>query len=826
MKKLIFSMVLLLLMIFHTEAKAAAVQESPVTMKWELVGNNQKNNEYQCALTLKNVSKQTLTEGWTIYFNTFPRRMEVDKASQTELSEIRPGYYKITPKKGFKLKAGATKTIKYTGKGKLISASYAPDGGHFAFTADGIARPLPIERKPIEWGTFPPIPGYPTAERMFTLNELVNPDGLPAEPGFYEIIPGLKSVTLTGKEPLDLSAAMNVYAVNGLDRESEYANDELQKRFDAAKSSGAANVRLSLMSAANAKNSIAASNEEYYEMSIAGNAIEIRGVTADAVMNGIKTLLHLIDHNAANPTAPSVEICDWPDLRYRGMMLDIVRNYSTADNVKRLIDKLAFYKINRFHLHFTDDEAWRIEIPGLPELTEVGARRGMTETEDGFLCQIYAGNGNPDDFTTTSNGYLSKAEFIGLLQYAAARGVEIIPEIESPGHARAAIVSMKARYNRLKETNPEAAERYRVWDPEDTSVYTSAQGYHDNVLNPAVEGTYRFMEKVVDEIILMYREAGVKLPYIHVGGDEVPKNPWAESPEMQKFMTEKGFKTTHDVEEYFICRIADMVARRGFQIGGWQEAALRHSKDTDKQLRPKFAGVNCWNTIPEWKADTVAYAIANNGYNVILCNVGNFYLDMAYSAHPEETGLTWGGYVDEYRSWDARPFDIYQSSTETITGKPLDLELQKTKLPLRPEARKHIVGVQAELFAETIRNFDMVEYYVFPKIFGLAERGWNAELLPGQTKQKYNLLIGTKELPSLEKDGFNFRIGMPGIKIENGMLIMNKPHNAAEIRYTTDGSEPTADSKLWTAPVKATGKVIKAKLFYLGKESKATRLER
>lgn len=134
--------------------------------------------------------------------------------------------------------------------------------------------------------------------------------------------------------------------------------------------------------------------------------------------------------------------------------------------------------------------------------------------------------------------------------------------------------------------------------------------------------------------------------------------------------------------------------------------------------------------------------------------------------------------------------------------------------------------MQAHLFAETIRNFDMVEYYVFPKIFGLAERGWNADLLPGQTKAAYNRHIGNYELPALEREGINFHIGMPGIKEENGMLLMNKQYDNAEIRYTTDGSEPTAQSTLWTEPVKATGKVVKAKMFYLGKESKTTRLDR
>ena len=137
---------------------------------------------------------------------------------------------------------------------------------------------------------------------------------------------------------------------------------------------------------------------------------------------------------------------------------------------------------------------------------------------------------------------------------------------------------MKARYKKYIESDPVEANRYRVWDLEDKSEYASVQGYKDNVLNVAEEGTYRFMEKVLNELMLMYEQAGIKLPFIHVGGDEVAKNPWAKSPAVQKLMKEKGFKTTHDVEEYYISRIAEMAEYKGVKLGGWQEAAMRHAE--------------------------------------------------------------------------------------------------------------------------------------------------------------------------------------------------------------------------------------------------------
>ena len=412
-----------------------------------------------------------------------------------------------------------------------------------------------------------------------------------------------------------------------------------------------------------------------------------------------------------------------------------------------------------------------------------------------------------------------------MLKYAYARGVRIVPEVETPGHARAAIVSMKARYKKYEKDDYDEAERYRLWDWNDTSRYTSAQGYHDNVLNPAQEGTYRFLEKVVDEILLMYEEAGVEMPFFHAGGDEVPKNPWTGSPDVRKLMEEKGFKTTHDVHEYFVVRMADIVSAKGIKVGGWQESAMGHDEATDKFLRDKFAGINSWNTIPDWGDDSIPYSIANNGYKVILSNVGNFYLDMAYNANPEEPGLSWGGYVDEYRSWEGRPYDIYHSTSLTLDGKPLGADVAEGKPVLNEESKKNIIGIQAQMFGETIRNFGMVELYMFPKIFGVVERAWNATVDDEKMELiRYNRLIGTSELPYLQRCNINFHLGMPGIRRSDDMIFMNSPYPEAEIRYTTDGKEPDSGSKLWKGPVKASGKVIKAKLFYLGKESKTVEL--
>ncbi|MBO8477236.1 MAG: family 20 glycosylhydrolase [Bacteroidetes bacterium] len=819
MKRLIFALFVLAAAV---SARAGA-GVAPVSLDWELL-ETEMAGTYNNMFVLKNVSDGDLGADWSIYFNMFPRTIITADDCPVVFSEVQTGYYKMTPKYGFKLGKGKSLKIEFAIKGRFPGVSYAPDGGHFAYATDSVARPLTIVRALINPAYVPKTDIYPTAERVYALNSRVNPVDVAVPFNPFEILPGLKVV-----DDLDgysrIGGKFSVSAPGWLERELAYASEKLQERGLFADGKAAASLALSLISRADVKKAEGKNNDEYYEISIDGENWEVKGVTADAVLNGVKSVMKILDHNYGSPSLPNVEICDWPDFHYRGMMFDIVRNYTGLDAVKKVIDRISAYKLNVLQLHFADDEGWRLEIPGLPELTEVGSRRGMTATEESYMCQFYAGNGNPDDLSTTSNGYITRNEFIELLKYAYARGVRIVPEVETPGHARAAIVSMKARYKKYEKDDYDEAERYRLWDWNDTSRYTSAQGYHDNVLNPAQEGTYRFLEKVVDEILLMYEEAGVEMPFFHAGGDEVPKNPWTGSPDVRKLMEEKGFKTTHDVHEYFVVRMADIVSAKGIKVGGWQESAMGHDEATDKFLRDKFAGINSWNTIPDWGDDSIPYSIANNGYKVILSNVGNFYLDMAYNANPEEPGLSWGGYVDEYRSWEGRPYDIYHSTSLTLDGKPLGADVAEGKPVLNEESKKNIIGIQAQMFGETIRNFGMVELYMFPKIFGVVERAWNATVDDEKMELiRYNRLIGTSELPYLQRCNINFHLGMPGIRRSDDMIFMNSPYPEAEIRYTTDGKEPDSGSKLWKGPVKASGKVIKAKLFYLGKESKTVEL--
>lgn len=441
----------------------------------------------------------------------------------------------------------------------------------------------------------------------------------------------------------------------------------------------------------------------------------------------------------------AMSIQDYPDLLYRGQMLDIARNYTTVDNLKKLIDMLSSYKLNVLQFHFSDDEGWRLEIPGLEELTAIGSRRGHTTDEKDWLYPAYDGGYDPYA-ATSGNGYYTREEFIDLLRYAAERHVQVIPEIESPGHARAAIVAMNVRYKKYIDTDPEKAKEYLLSDLQDTSRYVSAQAYTDNVMNVALPSTYRFMEKVIQEIVAMYKEAGAPLTTIHLGGDEVAKGAWMGSPLCRALMEEQGMEKAHDLAEYFITRVVDCLQQHHLSFNGWQEVALGHQKDTHAYLSQRAAGINSWKTVPEWKEDEIPYQIANNGYPVILCNVNNFYLDLAYDAHPDEPGHFWGGYVDESKAFSMLPFDVYRSSRTDMAGNPVEISsVGKGKTTLTASGRKQIKGVQAQLFAETIRGFQWVEYYTFPKVMGLVERGWNAH-------PEWETLSGAMEQQAFDRD--------------------------------------------------------------------------
>lgn len=706
---------------------------------------------------------------------------------------------------------------------KLDRNSHVPEGIYWVETVDGKeGSPLPVALKALPLPFPESMSGYPDATKIYESNLRLG--GAPALVQ-SDILPSVKKAVAIEGDNVVLEGKVALAFPENFAGEAKLLKEKLTGLYG-LEVVGNAFVKIVLEELLDRKEAV---NDEYYTINIGDNLIKISAATPHGIFNGTQTLLSMLKDKQTPYLLEAVSIRDYPDLAYRGQMIDIARNFTAPENLKKLVDIFASYKLNVLHFHFCDDEAWRLEIPGLEELTAVGSRRGHTTDESQCLYPCYDGGYDPDA-KTVGNGYYSREEFIDLLKYAAERHVRIVPEIESPGHARAAIVSMKARYNKYFETDPGKATEYMLSEPEDTSRYVSVQYYTDNVMNVALPSTYRFMEKVIQELNAMYQEAGLSLYTVHLGGDEVPRGVWMGSPKCQELMKKKGMTKAHDLSEYFITQMADVMQKNGLKFSGWQEVALGHTEEAHQQLRGQAAGVYCWNTVPG--SDEVVYQTANNGYPVILCNVGNFYMDMAYNGHPDERGLDWGGYVDESVSFSMLPFSIYRSLRVDMAGNPIDLgNAEKGKTALTEIGKKHIMGVQGQLFAETIRSFDGVEYLLFPKILGLAERGWNAhpvwENLSGVREQQafnqalalYYEKISKSEMPYWAKNGINFRLPQPGLLVKDGNLYANVAIDGAEVRYTTDGSEPTAQSTLWKEPVKCGSLVVKAKTFYQGKES-------
>lgn len=810
--KLPLAGLLFCVMALFAGCKTSNEPKAPVALTWEMGASDIEPGYYENTFILKNISQKPLKKNWTIYYSQLPRGVKQEGASEVKVEVVNGNFFKMYPTDEFApLAPGDSMRITFLCTYKLDRNSHVPEGTYWVETVDGKeGSPLPVALKALPLPSPESMSGYPDATKIYESN--LRLAGAPALVQ-SDILPSVKKAVAIEGDNVVLEGKVALAFPENFAGEAKLLKEKLTGLYG-LEVVGNASVKIVLEELLDRKEAV---NDEYYTINIGDNLIKISAATPHGIFNGTQTLLSMLKDKQTPYLLEAVSIRDYPDLAYRGQMIDIARNFTAPENLKKLVDIFASYKLNVLHFHFCDDEAWRLEIPGLEELTAVGSRRGHTTDESQCLYPCYDGGYDPDA-KTVGNGYYSREEFIDLLKYAAER------------HARAAIVSMKARYNKYFETDPGKATEYMLSEPEDTSRYVSVQYYTDNVMNVALPSTYRFMEKVIQELNAMYQEAGLSLYTVHLGGDEVPRGVWMGSPKCQELMKEKGMTKAHDLSEYFITQMADVMQKNGLKFSGWQEVALGHTEEAHQQLRGQAAGVYCWNTVPG--SDEVVYQTANNGYPVILCNVGNFYMDMAYNGHPDERGLDWGGYVDESVSFSMLPFSIYRSLRVDMAGNPIDLNnAEKGKTALTEIGKKHIMGVQGQLFAETIRSFDGVEYLLFPKILGLAERGWNAhpawenlsdireEQAFNQALALYYEKISKSEMPYWAKNGINFRLPQPGLLVKDGNLYANVAIDGAEVRYTTDGSEPTAQSTLWKEPVKCGSLVVKAKTFYQGKES-------
>lgn len=822
-------------------AKKQGAEMAPVDVTWTMAGNMQGPDSayYKTVFTFHNTSDRPLDNHWVIYYNQFPRVPLHSDSTQVKAEKVIADFYRLYPTEYYQpIAPGDSLEVTILFRGSASKETEAPMGMYFVPCDEQGKELTPQKMNPVTITPFDPAISalrnkndrypYPYGPFQYAQDEdLV----LDAPLRSLDIIPTVKQGRETG-DTVAIGSRIALSASAGLDNEKDFLAQVLEKDYAAQLSDSAAYpISLAIDSSA------AWTNSESYRLELTPEGAAITGASSAGVFYGIQTLRAILGMNTLPLRTPAVSISDYPDLGYRGMHLDVARNFQTPEAVKRLLDMMAYYKLNVFHFHFNDDEAWRLEIPGIPELTSYGARHGHTLDEKDMLHPTYGSGPFADDTTSHGYGYFTREQFIDLLRYATRLHIQVIPEIETPGHARAAIYSMKHRYEKYKDTDPEEATRYLLHDPADTSEYTSAQGFHDNVMCVANEGVYNFLDKVVTELQAMYREAGAPLVGIQTGGDEVPRGAWLGSPACQALIDQGVVASKDDLRDYYTERLKKILDEKGLKFYGWMEIATKKGK-----VNPKFQDAGfvayCWDTVGGWGGEEMPYHLANAGVDVILCNAPNLYFDFAYNKHAEEPGLYWGGWVNERDSYNLLPYDMYRSVRIALNGTPMDWDkaIKKAngtpKERLTAEGKKHILGIQGELWSETIKGEQMMQYYIFPKIVGLAERAWDAvpdwSMISGkQTREKaYNEALGAyltkiarKEMPYWEKQGINFRLASPGIEIKDGMLYISNSVPGTTVHYTTDGSEPTEQSPIWTAPVPVEGTNIRAATIGFGKKS-------
>ena len=825
----------------HATVSAPAAQ---LQLRWEVQRNvftpDNPDGRSWVSFTLTNKADTALpAQGWAIYFNCVAGVELKEVEGSFVMERVSGTWYRFHPVAGSSaLAAGQSTHLSFFHPEVMTKTAKGPTGPYIVFDdAPGVGHAIndytiaPFTR-PEQWdhGASDPVPII-TAQEQFKRNaniadvaEEALPPVFPTPQKFERRAGTLRWTSL----PIVVGSA-------NLNAQVALATALLKPYFGAAKTEGAApGLKLAIATIAGQ------TSDEAYELNIdPATGITLTGNSAAGVALGLRSLRQLLPlqpQPQSGLTLAALHISDAPRFAYRGVQLDVARNFQPKATVLRLLDLMARYKLNKFHFHLTDDEGWRLEIPGLPELTSVGARRGHTLDGHEFLQPAY-GSG-PDVNDAYGSGFYTAADYIDILKYAQALQIEVIPEIEMPGHARAAVKSMESRYLQLQKAGRKEAAQYLLNDLQDSSVYRSPQLYTDHVMNPGLPSTYAFIQRVVDQVVALHKQAGVKLNTIHVGADELPNGAWEKSPATRALMEREKLASTTEVWDYFYQRVDKMLKRYGLFASGWEELGARKVKlrGENKLIpNPTFTHsqfmLYVWNNLDD--AEDLAYRMANAGYKTILAPATNLYFDMAYNKNPDEPGVNWAAYTDLDTVFDFIPFDSTRKSTTDATPKPgMD--------GLTDYGQRQIVGLEGVLFSETVRSRALMDYLLMPRMLALAERAWAAD--PAWTQEhdvaKAKQLhdadwsvfvnqLGKCVLPQLDAQypGVQYRIAPPGLRIVDGKVMVNTQFPGFALRYTSDGSEPHANSPLVTGPITARGVIRVAAFNRNGRQSRASRIE-
>lgn len=809
-------------------------------VSWELVDNfHNKKAQYLSAFTLTNTGSQPLpAEGWKLYYNHSEHFDPASVSGGFTIEHMNGDLLRLSPGRAFNgLSPGESIRIGFITYYYALNFTDAPIGLYWVWNSDP-DNGIPVTRYTIK-------PVTDTQEINRGPNDLVpvaTPEAVYKENKKIRDIPALELIKVfptpvkyreTGSEFV-LNPDIPIQYDASFENEANYLSNEWEKIFGQKPAITAA----SDVDGKKIQLTKGDTKDEGYRLDVTPESIVISAPDAAGIFYGIQSLKTLMPHSSfsgtpSSVTIPAVEVEDAPRFGHRAFMLDVARNFRSKEQILKTLDLMSLYKLNVFHFHFNDDEGWRIEIPGLPELTQIGAERGHTLDNSE---RLQPSHGSGPDSAYPGSGYYSTEDFIDILAYAAERHIRVIPEIETPGHARAAIKSMDARYRRFMEQGKEEeARQYLLRDLEDTSEYRSVQGWNDNVINVALPSIYRFLEKVIDELVIMYEKAGAPLNRIHMGGDEVQAGVWEKSPAVKGLIAENpDVNSAGDLWYYFYGKVNDLLNARGLSLYGWEEIGMKEAlwgSETHSVPNPGFADknvlVDVWNNVIGSGAEDLAYRLANAGYKVVLSGVSNFYFDLAYEKSFHEPGLYWGGFLDVNKPFSFIPYNYYKNSDTDLMGRTLRDSYLKGLEQLTEKGRTNIAGIQGLLWAEKLVNRERMEYMLLPKLLGLAERAWAqspdwaTEQDPVKSRELYDQAwsafmnkIAKRELPRLDHyhGGYHYRIPAAGAVIQDGKVTANVQMPGFTIRYTTDGTKPVADSKIYTEPIDQKG-TIKLRVF-------------
>lgn len=562
-----------------------------------------------------------------------------------------------------------------------------------------------------------------------------------------------------------------------------------------------------------------------YQFFVTEKGINIIGVDANGVFNGLQTLASL--YSVGKNTLPVLAVDDEPHYAFRGMLVDVARNFHSKAFILDLLDQMAAYKLNKLHLHLGDDEGWRLEIPSLPELTDISSKRCFdTQEQTCLISQLGAGV----DTNSPVNGYYSVSDYQEILKAATARHIQVIPSLDMPGHSRAAMKAMTARYKKYQALeDEEKATQFLLDDFDDTTLYSSVQYYNDNTINVCLESSYAFVLEVMTQVKKMHSDAGQPLTRYHIGADETA-GAWIESPACKAFVAnnDKGVTKMSELGAYFIERVAGILSDLDIETAGWSDG-MEHTR---KENMPAIVQANAWDVL-SWGGHDKVHGLANRDWQIVISTPDALYFDFPYEADPKEHGYYWASrHTNTEKVFQFMPDNLPAHAEIWLDREDQPYTADDTKSPLAKG--QTFLGIQGQLWSENTRTDDMSEHKIFPRLLALAERAWHlpkwavpynyegavysqktqsfTKEMQQQRDKSWQLfahVLGKKEFRKLEIADIDYRLPTVGAVIEKGILRANIAFPGLTIEYQLQNDKGADES--WTTynqPVKVDSAVL------------------